>query len=92
MSKNAYKKYKKVTYYKGGSAATKIISKETDIKNASKCDEDTIIRTEIYAIISLNLKEGKDKEDIMNELCKNRRFKKYNMYFESWITDRKSVV
>lgn len=93
MSKNAYKRYEKVNYYKGGSVATKIMSAETDRKNALKCNEDTIIRTEIHAIISLRLKEGKNQEDIMNELCRNQRFKKYNMYFENWITDKiKKVV
>ena len=88
MPNNAYKKYKKINNRNSGESATKIISEMTDRKNALKCNEDTIIRTEIHGIIRMLLKEGKDEKYIIKQLSENERYKKYAIYFENWITDK----
>ena len=88
MAKNAYKRYRKINNRNPGDSATGIISEMTDRKNAIKCNEDTIIRTEIHGIIVSGVKEGKSQTDIINELSKNSRYEKYHMYFENWIEDK----
>ena len=71
-----------------GRAASSIISEQTDKKNALKCNEDTIIRTEIQGIILSKIEQGKSKDDIKRELSQNSRYEKYNQYFESWIENK----
>ena len=61
-------------------------------KKELKCNEDTIIRTEIRGIIISSIKERKDDKDIINELSQNERYSKYTMYFENWINDMKKKV
>jgi len=62
------------------------------IRNRLKCNEDTIIRTEIRGIIIASIKERKDDIDIINELSKNERYSKYAIYFENWIKDMKKKI
>ena len=71
----------------------KAYTKVNEINNLLKCNEDTIKRTEIQGIIRSSIKEGKKKEEIIEELSKNDRYKGYNMYFESWIENsmKKSI-
>ena len=47
-------------------------------------NEDTHIRTEIQAVISRGIQEGKNKEEIIELLSQNDRLLKYEMFFESW--------
>ena len=89
MPNNAYKRYRKINYkILESENVTKIMSEQTDKKNVLKCNEDTIIRTEIHGIIMLRLKEGKNQEEIINELSENKRYIKYSNYFENWIIDK----
>lgn len=83
---------KKVNIRYPGSSANQIIREATDRKNALRCDEDTISRTEIHGIIASCLKEGKDKKYIVDVLSRNPKYEKYNMYFESWITDKMKKI
>lgn len=92
MPNNAHKRYRKIEKKNLDNIAVSIMRDETERKNELKCDEDTIIRTEIHGIIALGIKEGKDKTDIINELSENSRYEKYSMYFERWITDKMKKV
>ena len=85
MSKKVNRKYP-------GSNINTIIGEQTDRRNALKCNEDTISRTEIHGIIRSYLNEGKDKEYIIEVLLRNPKYEKFNMYFENWITDKMKKV
>ena len=61
-------------------------------KKDIKCNEDTIIRTEIHGIIVSNLQQGKDDKYIVDLLSRNERYSKYAMYFENWVKDMKKKV
>lgn len=56
--------------------------------NALKCNEDTIIRTEIQGLIFSLVNQKKEKNEIIEELSKNERYKKYAIYFEAWVEDK----
>jgi len=50
-------------------------------------NSDTHIRIEIHKIISDDIANGKNKEDIFKDLS-NEKYSKYNSYFETWIDDK----
>ena len=53
-------------------------------------NEDTIIRTNIHGIISGGLNQRKSKEEIIEELKKDDKNLKYEMFFASWIDNAAS--
>ena len=85
-------KHKKDIKLTPGANAIKATISMNEKKSALRCNEDTIMRTEIHGIIISHLKEGKEKKEIIDELSHNPRYQKYNMYFENWVTDRMNKI
>lgn len=56
--------------------------------NALKCSEDTILRTELQGIIISLVRQKIDKKEIKETLLKNKRYSKYEIYFDTWIEDK----
>ena len=69
-----------------GVNANGALAKAIKEKNAFRCGEDSIKRTEIHGIIINGVQEGKTKEEIISILSVDR-YEKYSMYFENWIQD-----
>jgi len=88
MSKNINKNRNIKEYISG----INVVRTVRSCKKELKCNEDTIIRTEIHGIIVSALKQGKDDKHIISELSKNERYSKYTMYFENWLNDMKKKV
>lgn len=79
---------KKIVKSNPGRNVEKAMTQINERNNALKCNEDTIIRTEIHGIIISGVNEGKSKDEIMNKLFENSRYDKYSSYFEIWIDTR----
>ena len=59
-----------------------------EVEKSLKNQNDNIIRFEIHDKISSYIKEGKNKEEIISLLSKEKKYTKYFSFISSWIDDR----
>ena len=69
----------------------KIDTEQRKEKSLQTVSENTKIRCEIHGIIIGGIKAGKTKQEIIQELSKER-YKDYSEFFGSWIDDRQISI
>jgi len=79
---------KKIIKQRYGINAGRTMAQISEKINALKCNEDTIIRTELQCLILSLLNQKKEKNEIIEILSKNERYSKYEIYFDTWIEDK----
>lgn len=67
------------------------IEKRNNLSKDVKVNDDTIIRIELQGKIAQEVANGKSNREIINELSKDERYKKFKKYFEIWIENKRKI-
>lgn len=62
--------------------------KNYKVRQEEKQNSDTVLRIELQRKINVYIGEGKEKQEIIDELSKEEKYSKYLAYIPNWVEDK----